>query len=227
MPIILTPVSTANWNLTRAAIADIVLRKCGALEAGQEADAGDRAVVYSAMDTRLKALHAIGKLWWKTSAARISLSLSAGVPTATVDAGQNMLFPLSVMVANGSVETEVDVKSLVDYLSINDKTVQGTPNAAYVDGNTIYFYPVPAANMTAKLAFQSIINNSDSGATLDIPTWALHPFINLVKYDVADEFGVPEGVMQRWLLDKTNAERDLRIMKRQQETPDETPVDYF
>jgi hypothetical protein len=62
---------------------------------------------------------------------------------------------------------------------------------------------------------------------VDIPTAMLRSFVTLVAADLVDDFGTPENLAQRILIQAKEAERTLRTLNAERiDTARQTP-DYF
>lgn len=200
---------TTSFNLTRTQIAQRVLGqviKIGAVTAASaEAD-----TVYQALDLRLKNLHQLGIFWRKVTTAPSTFSLTSSVATASAGAG-DILFPLKVTFSNGSLDDPVQIISYLDYAAIPDKGRIGNPEKVVWKGGTeLLFYPVPGADGTAKILYERIADDTSAGAVVDLDVAALLPMMRLVRYDVADDFGIPEQTQSRWKSEAAQAERDIR-----------------
>lgn len=200
---------TVSFNLTRTQIAQRVLGKV--IKIGTTAAiSADSETLYQAIDLRLKSLHELGIVWRRVTTVPVSFSLTAGVASASGGNG-DVLFPIKATWTNGSNDDPVDIIGPVEYAAIDDKGRTGNPNKVlWKGGSEFVFHPVPSASGTAKLLYQKIADDSSNGAVIDMDVAALLPLIDLLKYDVADDYGVPEQTINRWAIEAKLAERSIR-----------------
>lgn len=199
---------TTSFSMTRTEIAQRVLGKVLKIGA-TTAISADTATVYQALDLRLKGMHELGIFWRKVTTVPVSFSLTAGVASASV--GGDILFPIKATWTNGSNDDPVDIINYVQYAAIEDKTRSGNPTKMLWKGGTeVIFYPVPSASGTAKLLYEKIADDTSDGATIDIDVAMIRPMVDLVKYDIADDYGIQEGTIQRWAAEARMAEVAIR-----------------
>src|SRR5690349_12999143 len=180
---------TTSFNRTRTQIAQRVLGKVLKLGSVTAASA-DQDTVYEALDLRLKEIHKLGIFWRKVTSVPVTFSLGASVATASAGSG-DILFPIKVTFANGSNDDPVTIIGKREYAAIWDKTTTGNPEKVlWKGGSEFIFWPVPALDGTAKLLYEQIADDTSAGAVIDIDVAMIRPMMDLVKYDVADDFGV-------------------------------------
>ena len=200
---------TTSFTRTRNQIAQRVLGKVINIGA-VSADSADYVTVYEAIDLRLKSMHELGIFWRKVTAVPVSFSLSAGEATASAGGG-DVLFPIKMTYRNGSNDDPVSIISPVQYAAIEDKARSGNPEKAlWKGGSEFVLYPVPSAAGTAKLLYEKIADDTSAGAAIDIDVAMIRPMIDLIKYDVADDYEISESTIQRWRSEAMQAERDIR-----------------
>lgn len=200
---------TTSFNLTRTQIAQRVLGKVIAQGAVTAASA-DADTVYQALDMRLKEMHRLGIFWRKVTSVPVTFSLGAGIATASAGGG-DILFPLKVTFSDGSRDDPVQIIGPVQYAAIEEKGRTGQPEKVmWKGGSEFIFYPVPESNGTAKLLYEKIADDTSAGAVIDIDVSMIRPMVDLIKYDVADDFGIDEQKMMRWYKEAQIAERDIR-----------------
>lgn len=205
---------TVSFNLTRTQIAQRVLGKVINLGAGSMASA-DSDTVYQAIDLRLKEIHKQGIFWRKVTPVPVSFSLTAGINSASAGAG-DILFPVKITFTNGDRDDPVFIIGKTEYAEIADKTRSGNPEKALWKGGTEFvFHPVPSADGTAKLLYEKISDDTSAGGVIDIEVSMIRCMIDLVKYDVADDYGIDEQKMNRWKTEAAQAERDIRKLNAQ------------
>jgi hypothetical protein len=205
----------------------LILRKLRYLDPEESPSGTDAAIVNEAIDLRLKELHALGVLWWQVAGAASNVSLTGGSATASLSALTDYLFPVSFKLRVGSEDRDIEIIGHQQYQDIADKAESGEPEQAFFSGSTVYLWPVPNADYTAKLTYQAIAEDTASPAAVDIPAAMLRSFVTLVAADLVDDFGTPENLAQRILIQAKEAERTLRTLNAERiDTARQTP-DYF
>lgn len=213
--------ATYTWTRTREQLRDMILRKLGVIGAGDTATAEDAAITYEAIDARLKELHKLGILWFNVSGAQTSVSLAAGVATATISA-TDYLFPVTLMLVVGTQQYPVTLIGHREYQAITDKATTGEPSKAFINGSTVYLWPVPQSAYTAKLTYQAIAADTESNAAADVPVSMIRAFATVVAADLVDDFGLPDNRASRIFSQQEAAVRTLRALNA--EAVDSTPV---
>ena len=198
-----------SFNRTRTQIAARVLSKVIKLGSASMASA-DSDTVYEAIDLRLKEMHKMGIFWRKVTSVPVTFSLTASVATASAGAG-DILFPMKVTFTNNLMDDPVYLIDASEYAAIPDKTATGNPEKVlWKGGSEFIFHPVPWANGTAKLLYEKIADDTSAGAAIDIDVAMIRPMMDIIKYDVADDYGIDEVTQQRWRVECEKAERDIR-----------------
>jgi hypothetical protein len=206
---------TTSFTRTRNQIVNRVLQKVGAIGAGVSANTADNELVAEAVDLRLKEIHKLGIFWRKVTTTPTTFSLSSSVVSASAGDG-DILFPLNVTFTDGSLDEPVTLIGPMEYASISDKGRIGTPEKALWRGGTeFWFYPVPGSDGTAKLLYERIIDDSTAVSAIDIDVAMIRPMMDLVKYDVAYEYGVPDNRVALWQREAVQAEKDIRKLSVQ------------
>ena len=205
---------STSFTRTRTQIAQRVLGKVIKIGTTNAASA-DADTVYEALDLRLKEMHKLGTFWRKVTSVPVTFSLTASIATASAGAG-DILFPMKVTFTNGTNDDPVYLIGKSEYATIEDKTRTGNPEKVLWKGDSEFiFYPVPGANGTAKLLYEKIVDDTSSGAAIDIDVSMIRAMIDIIKYDVADDFGVDETIQSRWSKEATRAELDIRRLGAQ------------
>ena len=191
------------------------------------AASADADTVYEAIDLRLKEMHKLGIFWRKVTSVPVTFSLSAGIVSASAGAG-DILFPIKITWSNGSQDDPVKIVGMADYAAIPDKTRTGNPEKALWKGGTEFLlYPVPSADGTAKLLYEKIADDTSAGAAIDIDVAMIRPMMDIIKYDVADDYGIDEQTQSRWRAEAIQAERDIRKLGAQHVDLATVAVDDF
>lgn len=217
---------TTAFTRTRTQIAQRVLGKV--IKVGVAAAASeDYVTVYEAIDLRLKEMHKLGIFWRKVTSVPVTFSLGAGVVSASAGNG-DILFPIKMTYTNGTQDDPVQIVGVADYAAIPDKTRSGNPEKAlWKGGSEFLLYPVPSAAGTAKLLYQKIADDTVSGSAIDVDVAMIRPMMDIIKYDIADDYGIPEGIIQRWKVEAVQAERDIRKLGAQHVDLASVAVDDF
>jgi len=217
---------TTSFTRTRTQIAQRVLGKVIKIGSTTAASA-DADTVYEAIDLRLKEMHKLGIFWRKVTSVPVTFSLSAGIVSASAGAG-DILFPIKITWSNGSQDDPVKIVGMADYAAIPDKTRTGNPEKALWKGGTEFLlYPVPSADGTAKLLYEKIADDTSAGAAIDIDVAMIRPMMDIIKYDVADDYGIDEQTQTRWRAEAMQAERDIRRLGAQHVDLATVAVDDF
>lgn len=216
---------TYAFTRTREDFVNSVLRKIGAIGAGQTASEEDVSVVNEALDLRLKEFHARNLLWFKVAGAQSDLVIVSG--TATVSAESDVLYPISVAIRVNGEDEPVQVVGHRQFQTIPNKTDAGQPEMVLFSGGVFRFWPVPDANYTGKLTYQQIAADSAGATAPDIQVPMMRSLKNLVAYDLADDFAVPDNLFARLKTQADAAEK--MILAINQERVDSAPVtpEYF
>ena len=200
---------TTSFTRTRTQIAQRVLGqviKIGAVTAAS----ADADTVYEALDLRLKSMHKLGIFWRKVTTVPTTFSLTSSVASASAGAG-DILFPLKVTFTDGSLDEPLELIGPREYAAIEDKGRIGVPEKVMWKGGTeLLFYPVPGSDGTAKILYERIADDTSAGAAVDVDVAMILPLMKLVRYDIADDFGVDEVTQNRWSKEAERAERDIQ-----------------
>ena len=217
---------TTSFTRTRTQIAQRVLGKVIKIGSASAASA-DADTIYEELDLQLKRLHTRGIFWRKVTSVPVTFSLSSSVATASAGAG-DILFPMKVTFSNGSQDDPVELIGIREYAAIEDKGRTGQPEKVlWKGGSEFLFYPTPSANGTGKLLYEKIADDTSAGAAVDIDVAMIGPMIDIVKYYVADDYGVPEQTIQRWAAEATRADIDIRKLGAQHVDLSRVAVDDF
>ena len=219
---------STSFSRTRLEIARRVIGKVTKAAPAQASVASaDLDTVYEALDLRLKELHKGGIFWRKVTSVPVTFSLSSSVATASAGAG-DILFPMKVTFTNGDNDDPVYLIGYREYAEIEDKDRIGNPEkAVWKGGSEFIFYPVPGADGTAKLLYEKIADDTTAGSAIDVDVSMIRPMMDLVKYDVADDYGVPEDTIQRWRSEAAEAWRDIKKLGVQHVDLEAVAVDNF
>lgn len=216
---------TYTFTRTREQLASLVLRKVGVLASGETADPDDAEIVYEAIDLRLKEMHSKGVLWWNVSGAQSSLSLVSG--TATVSAAADVLFPVTVALTISGEDKPLEIIGHREYQEIIDKTETGEPEKVFFSGGVYRFWPVPDANYTGKHTYEQIAADTASSTAPDVEVSMMRSLRNIIAYDVADDFGIPEGTIVRWAAEKEAALHTILALNQERVDPVVVAANYF
>lgn len=216
---------TYTFTRTREQVRDMVLRKLKVLSVGETVSAEDAAIVYEAMDLRLKEMHALGILWFNVSGATSDIALVSG--TATVSAAADVLFPISLNLRIGNEDVPIDIIGHNEYQAIENKLDEAEPEKVFFSGGVFRFWPVPDANYTGKLTYQQMAADTVAGTRPDVEVSMLRAFSVIVAYDLADSFDVPEQIIARLERESITAMRTIRALNAERVDPGITEAEYF
>lgn len=213
---------SVTFTRTREQLRSMVLRKLGVLGSSTSVVSADADIVYEAIDLRLKELHKKGILWRKVDKVPATFSISAGV--ASAHAGTNdILFPIHMTVSDGSLDEPLTIIGPVEYSRIENKNDAGLPEKVLWKGSTEFvLYPVPLTASTVKIVYEKISDDTTAGAAADVDVSMMRHLKDIIAYDIADDFGVDEGKIQRLGKEAMMAENNIR--KLSVERKDFAPV---
>lgn len=201
---------TTAFTRTREQMRDMILRKLRVLGVDQTASAEADQIVIDAMDVRLKELHRLGIAWWKVDGALTDLSLSAG--TAFVSTPSDILFPITLSIRDGSQDTALEIVDHRTFQAIPNKLDTGFPEKALFHSSIVRFHPIPVSAYVGKLTYEKIIDDTAASTAPDIRVEAMRWFRDLVAYDCADDFQLPEPRVMRLKAEADIAEKRLRAL---------------
>lgn len=217
---------TYAFTRTREQFAGDVLGKLGVLRVGGVASGRDFSKVCDALDLRLKELHALGTLWWQVDGASTSISLTAGVATATISP-TDFLYAVTMVLVVGTDEQPIDVIDHRAYQAIEDKTDQGEPTKVFISGATARFWPVPQQSYTAKMTYAAIAADSATGTRPDVPVACLRALVDVVAGDLVDDYETPEPKASRLLQKQVIGLRTIQALNSQRVDAAPVAPDYF
>ena len=213
-----------SFNRTRTQLAQRILGqviKIGAITA----TSAHASLVYEALDLRLKEIHKLGVFWRKVTSVPVTFSLSSSIATASAGAG-DILFPLKVTFTNSGNDDPVSIIGRREYAAISEKSKVGNPEKVMWKGDSEFvFWPVPGSNGTAKLLYEKIADDTSAGAVIDVDVSMLRSIIAMVKYDIADDFGIQEATQNRWMAEAEKAERNIQKLSAQRTDYEAVAVD--
>lgn len=168
----MTVSANSNFDPTVDQIIRTGLQHAGLLGLGRNPPADQLAHARDILDATLKSLRGV-KL---TQLERATLPLVAG--TAAYDLPADTVgcdFPMSVVTAGSTSETQVNRMVWAQYQEINNKADTGTPIRCYEERLatvTLRFWPVPTQAYTLNYRRERLIRNAEAGTTLDLmPNW--------------------------------------------------------
>lgn len=199
---------TISFTRTREEVAKLVLGKIQQV-APTAVISADMETVYEAVDLRLKEMHALNIFWRKVPKTPLSFSLTNNVASAS--ASVDILFPIAMTLVDADRESQVKLIGAREYGLITDKSATGVPTTAVWKGSAEFiFHPVPVTDTTAKLVYEKIADDTAAATTPDVDVAMLRSLSDLVKYDLADQFGVAEDKIKRWAAEAAAAEKRIR-----------------
>ena len=201
---------SVTFTRTREQLRSMVLRKLGILGAATSVVSADADIVYEAIDLRLKELHKKGILWRKVDKVPASFAITAGIVSAHASTN-DILFPIHMTVSDGSLDEPLTIIGPVEYSRIENKNDAGLPEKVLWKGSTEFMlYPVPLAASTVKIVYEKIADDTTAGAAADVDVSMMRHLKDIIAYDIADDFGVDEGKIQRLGKEAMMAENNIR-----------------
>lgn len=202
--------TTYTFTRTLAQMQALILRRLRYLDPGESVATADATIVEEAINLRLHELHALGTLWFNVAGASTSLTIAANTASVSLSAVTDFLYAVSCKVVIGSEENPVEIISHQQYQDITNKAEAGDPEKVFfAPSGTAYFWPVPTAQRTAKLTYQAIAADTAAGVAPDVAVAMLRSLVTLVAADLIDDYGVPESLAQRLLMQAKEAERTI------------------
>ena len=199
---------TTNFSRTRNQLATKILSKI-TQSGSNSVSSTDAGLVYEAIDLRLKEMQKLGIFWRKVNKTPLSFTITANINSASASA--DVLFPVAMYVTDNSADVEVEIIGIKEYADIQNKTDSGTPTKVLWNGSAEFiFWPVPIANTTAKLTYEKLIDDTADATAPDIEVSMMKSLIDIIAYDLGDDFGVNESKMRRWETAAERAERNIR-----------------
>lgn len=216
---------TTSFSRTREQIATKVLSKVTQSGANSVSSA-DAALVYEAIDLRLKEMHRLGIYWRKVNKTPLSFTITANINSASASA--DVLFPIAMHVVDSSQDAEVEIIGIREYAAIENKADTGLPTKVLWNGSAEFlFWPVPTTNTTAKLTYNKIADDTATSTAPDVEVSMLKSLIDIIAYDVGDDFGVNEAKMTRWAVTAEKAERNIRKLGAQKVAISTVKIDDY
>jgi len=217
----------ASYSFTRSReqMAQTILSKLGIVGAGETITAYDYALVYEAIDFRLKELHAIGILWYQVDPAAANVALVSG--TATASAPTDCLFPISASLRIGDEDTPLEIIGHRQYQDIPNKLDQSEPEQVLFSAGVLRFWPVPNDNYTVKLTYEAIAADTAAATAPDISVSMMRAFSTIVASDLADHYQKGEQTVVRLMAEADQAMRTIRALNAERSDAGTTTVDYF
>lgn len=203
---------TTSFTRTREQLAAMVLAKLKRQGGSSNNTNAELSDVYEAIDLRLKEMHRLGIFWRKVTSVPVTFSLSAGVATCSAGAG-DLLFPIKVTFRNNAVDDPVEIIGRTQYAVIEDKTYSGNPTKImWKGGSEFVTWPVPLYNGTCDLLYEKIADDTAASTAPDIDVSMLRWLKDVIAFDLADTFGVPEARYLRMAKESEIAERRIRAL---------------
>jgi hypothetical protein len=201
---------SVTFTRTREQLRSMVLRKLGVMGSSTSVVSADADIVYEAIDLRLKELHQKGILWRKVDKVPATFAISAGVASAHASTN-DILFPIHMTVSDGSLDEPLTIIGPVEYARIENKNDAGLPEKVLWKGSTEFMlYPVPLAASTVKIVYEKIADDTTAGSAADVDVSMMRHLKDIIAYDIADDFGVDEGKIQRLAKESQMAENNIR-----------------
>ena len=202
--------------MNSAKFVELVLRKLGALAAGESVSAEDYADAKALIDASMKALHLDGLLWWAVKLADVPF------------VGSTALRPTDCVACvyaswNGK---PVRLAERIEYERMQDKAETGDPEIVVDDGENLILYPVPDSG-NLRLTYQRDLLSTVPGNPIDVPEPMVRSLIDYMAYEIEPWFEVSQSKQARIVSDGQRAYLTLRKGSAQTAEPGPTEVEYF
>lgn len=208
--------ATFSFTRTREQMAVQVLEKLRVLTEGEAVNAADSQRVYDAIDQRLKELHALGILWFNVNPIESSLTLTAGVESA--NAASNLLYVTTACINDTGNRENLKIIDSLTFNSLEDKATLGQPESVFHANGIFYFNPIPDKAYSVKYTFQQIAEDTASNTAPDVEVSMLRALKNMVCYDLADAYSVPEQRIIRLAAEAADAIQIIRSLQTPKNT---------
>lgn len=202
--------------MNSAKFVELVLRKLGALAAGESVFSEDYADAKALIDASMKALHLDGLLWWAVKVADVPF------------VGSTALRPTDCVACvyaswNGK---PVRLAERIEYERMQDKAETGDPEIVVDDGENLILYPVPDSG-NLRLTYQRDLLSTVPGNPIDVPEPMVRPLIDYMAYDIEPWFEVSQAKQARIVADGQRAFKTLRSASAQTAEPAPAQTEYF
>ena len=191
---------TTAWTLTRERLCDKAMEKCGALGVGETPSAADRSLCLEALDGLLKTLAWDGYAWPKYSQTSSALTYLAATPTVTMPTD---FYDAEMLFYTDSSGNDKQLARLTadQWADIPNKAATGSFPVKYWmnEAHVAYIWPIPTANVSGKLWYQKIIDDSVAGSPVDLDSAWNIGLVYGIAAEIADEFDVPEPKIARFM----------------------------
>lgn len=205
--------TTYAFTRTLAQMQSLILRRLRYLDPGESVASADATIVEEAINLRLRELHALGTLWFNVAGATTDITITANTAASSLSAVTDFLYAVSCHVRIDTDDTKLEIISHQEYQDIVNKSESGDPaKVFFAPSGSAYFWPVPTVNRTAKLTYQAISADAAAGVAPDVAISMLRSLVTLVAADLIDDYGVPESLAQRLLMQAKEAERTIRAL---------------
>lgn len=179
---------------------ELVLKKLGAVGAGQPMAAEDYADAKDLIDATLLSLHTDGVMWWAVKVANVAFTGATATRPADCVACVHATW-------NGDLVRRVD---RIEYERTQDKSQAGTPELVFDDGTNLTIWPVGTGNL--RLTYLREILSTAQGVDMDVPEDVVRPLIDLMALEVEPWFDVPASKQGRIVSDGQAARVKLRAL---------------
>lgn len=196
--------STNSFNLTAQRLIDLALMDLGVNGPAGTLDANLRPMALDMLNMVIKNTDTGGEYSWRQS--RLIQTLTAGVAAYTLSNRVNDLDqPARYTQAGATYGSQVESMTRDEYMSLPDRTIQGTPFRYYsesaLDANgiqfiTLYLYPVPpnTGDTLEYAAILSALDVTDLGQTIDAPQKWLNVYRKALAFELAPAFNAMDRV---------------------------------
>lgn len=171
--------STTSYNLTAQRLIDLALTDVGVAGQGGSVDPNLRQQALDLLNVLMKRLDVEGAFLWRITRRTQTLTSGTASYVLTNDV-YDLDQPARYTAAGATYGSQVTAMSRDEYMTLPDRTVQGTPYRYYAEKSldasgieqiTLYLYPVPP-NTGDTLEYAAVLRAkdvTDISQTLDLP----------------------------------------------------------
>lgn len=199
MAIVTTTVG-GEWTLKTGEFVNLVLRKLGAVSAGESASPEDYADAKRLIDASLKSMHSDGLMWWAVKVANVTFS------SATAERPSDCV----ACVHASWLSYPVRRIDRIEYERIQDKSETGRPEVVLDDGANLTIWPVGSGDL--RLTYLRDVLSTSQGAEMDVPNDVLRPLIDYMAWQIEPWFDVPAQKLARIVSDGQASRLTLRAL---------------
>jgi len=187
---------TTAWTLNAGEVVADALEHLGALGNGESVTAADLALGLKALDGILKEMPIHGFVWKKVTSTPVLITWSSLAPkTVSMPTDFYGVPQISFTQNSANVDLELITKAEYDAI-VNPDYVATYPLKMYLDSSNVgWLWPVPSADPSMYITYQTITSDAVSGSTPDVKQSWISMLGYWVAYELRLKFAVPPQVI--------------------------------